>query len=298
MHDQEKIRILVIGASGMLGSTIYRILSADTDLITFGTVRDNGAAQHLMPKFRDALIPNIHMDGERGILTAFAHAKPDIVVNCVGIIKQLPTANDHLESLAINSSLPHRLAKYCTLVGARLVHFSTDCVFSGKKGQYREEDSPDTYDLYGRSKLLGEVDCPNAIILRTSIIGHELTTAKSLIDWFLSQSGTVKGFTRAVFSGLPTIEVARIVRDFVIPTPDLQGLYHLSAQPINKYDLLKLVSEIYAKNIEIIPDDELIIDRSLNSDRFRAATGFEPNAWPELVQAMHDDYQLIHPKVG
>ncbi|UPH70233.1 SDR family oxidoreductase [Abyssibius alkaniclasticus] len=290
MTELRKVRILIVGATGMLGSTLFRAFSADQSFETFGTIRGAGGAKHFAPELRDALIPNIHLEGETGLLTAFSTVRPDLVVNCVGIIKQLPNANDHLESLAINSGLPHRLAKYSSMVGARLVHFSTDCVFSGKGGQYKEDDFPDAYDLYGRTKYLGEVDYENAVTLRTSIIGHELTSAKSLVDWFLSQSGEVKGFRNAIFSGLPTIEVARVVREFVIPNPELRGLYHLSVDPINKYDLLRLVAETYEKNISIIPDDQLIIDRSLNSDRFQTATGFAPKPWPELVKAMHDEY--------
>lgn len=293
MSDGQKVRVLVLGASGMLGSTIYRTLSNDTNLSVFGTTRDATASRILSPQFEGALLTNICVEGERGILKAFAVAQPDIVINCVGIIKQIPNASDHLESIAINSSLPHRIEKYCAVIGARLVHFSTDCVFSGDKGLYREEDRPDAYDLYGRTKLLGEVDYSKAITLRTSIIGHELQTSKSLVGWFLNQAGTVRGFRNAIFSGLPTIEVAQILRDFVLPNPNLQGLYHLSAEPINKHDLLKLIAQVYRKEIEIVPDDSLIIDRSLNSDRFRNATGFKPKSWPELVQVMYDDYRSV-----
>lgn len=291
MIEPKKTKILVFGVSGMLGSTIFRSLSDDTNLAVFGTVRGSRAPQQLIPELRNKVIPNIHMESEVSLLNTFSHVKPDIVINCVGIIKQLPNANDHLESLAINSTLPHRLAKYCTMMDARLVHFSTDCVFSGKKGKYKETDTPDAYDVYGRTKLLGEVEYSNAITLRTSIIGHELASSKSLVDWFLSQSGSVKGFAKAIFSGLPTIEVARIVRDLVIPKPDLCGLYHLSVQPINKCDLLKLVAKVYRKDIDILSDRALIIDRSLNSDRFRSATGYVPKPWPELIQAMYDDYR-------
>ncbi len=293
MHSYRK-RVLVIGASGMLGSTLFRAFSRDPDLLTFGSVREASAKRHFAPELHDALIPNVHLDGESGLLTAFALAKPDVAVNCIGIIKQLPNANDHLESLAINATLPHRLAKYCDATGARLVHFSTDCVFSGKQGNYREEDFPDAYDLYGRSKLLGEVAYENSVTLRTSIIGHELDRSKSLVDWFLSQSGEVKGFTKAVFSGLPTIEVARVVKEYVIPNVNLSGLFHLSVDPINKYDLLNLVASTYGKSINITPDDKLVIDRSLNSDRFRTATGFKPKPWPELIKKMHQEYLLTH----
>lgn len=292
--DNSGKRILVLGASGMLGSTLFRAFSRDPDLLTFGSVREASAKRHFAPELHDALIPNVHLDGESGLLTAFALAKPDVVVNCIGIIKQLPNANDYLESLAINATLPHRLAKYCDATGARLVHFSTDCVFSGKQGNYREDDFPDAYDLYGRTKFLGEVAYENSVTLRTSIIGHELDRSKSLVDWFLSQSGEVKGFAKAVFSGLPTIEVARVVQEYVIPNPNLSGLFHLSVDPINKYDLLNLVASTYGKSTNIISDDKLVIDRSLNSDRFRTATGFKPIAWPELIKEMHQEYLLTH----
>lgn len=278
----------------MLGSTLFRAFSRDPHFETFGSIREASAKRHFVPELHDALIPNVHLDGESGLLSAFAVAKPDVVINCIGIIKQLPNANDHLESLAINATLPHRLVKYCDATGARLVHFSTDCVFSGKQGNYREEDFPDAYDLYGRTKLLGEVAYENSVTLRTSIIGHELNRSKSLIDWFLSQSGEVKGFTKAVFSGLPTIEVARVVKDYVIPNVNLSGLFHLSVDPINKYDLLNLVASTYGKSTNIIPDDKLVIDRSLNSDRFRSATGFKPKPWPELVNETHQEYLLTH----
>lgn len=293
MQKQTKLRVLVLGTTGMLGSTIFRTLSADNRIETFGTLRAAHGVNRFAHHLHEALIPNIQVDNESGVLAAFAHAKPDIVINCIGIIKQLPAAYNHLESLAINSILPHRLAKYCGLFGARLIHFSTDCVFSGKSGQYRETDPCDATDLYGRSKLLGEVDYEHALTLRTSIIGHELTSNNSLIDWFLSQTDEVRGFRKAIFSGMPTVEIARIVRDMVIPNPSLRGLYHLSVDPIDKNELLRLVSETYSKNIVITPDDEFVINRSLNSERFRTATGFGPKPWPELIRDMHADYVAV-----
>jgi dTDP-4-dehydrorhamnose reductase len=166
------------------------------------------------------------------------------------------------------------------------VHMSTDCIFSGAKGMYTEADMSDAKDLYGRSKYLGEVDYPHAITLRTSIIGHELNGGHSLVGWFLSQQGSVKGFRRAIFSGLPTVELARVIRDHVIPHPELHGVHHVSADPINKFDLLTLISNIYGKKIDIAADDNFIIDRSLDSTRFREATGYQPPPWPELVRRM------------
>ena len=202
------------------------------------------------------------------------------------MVKQLADANDPLQAVPINTLLPHRLAALCDVAGARLVHISTDCVFSGATGNYLETDFPDAYDLYGRSKFLGEVDYPNAITLRTSIIGHELKGGRSLVGWFLSQEASVKGFTKAIFSGLPTMELATIVRDVVLDRRELRGLYHVAAKPINKFDLLSLLAKAYGKEIEIIPSDDLVIDRSLCGEKFRLATGYVAPEWPILVKRM------------
>ena len=169
----------------------------------------------------------------------------------------------------------------------RLIHISTDCVFSGSKGHYRESDTPDATDLYGRSKLLGEIDYGDALTLRTSIIGPELYSNSSLLDWFLSQTGSIQGFTKAVFSGLPTVEIARVIAEYVIPRPKLAGLYHVSSEPIDKCALLNLIAKIYKKPIHIVPDDKLVIDRSLNSDRFYEETGYHAPQWDELITRMY-----------
>jgi dTDP-4-dehydrorhamnose reductase len=226
------------------------------------------------------------------VVRTLASNQPDVVINCVGVIKQLPAAKDPLTCIAVNALFSHQLAKICVDVGARMVQISTDCVFSGQKGSYVESDFPDCDDLYGRTKLLGEVDCPHAVTLRTSIIGHELNRSVSLIDWFLEQEGKVKGFTRAIFSGFPTVEMARIIAEVVIPRPELRGLYHVSSAPISKYELLCLVREEYGKTIEIEPYDGFVCDRSLDSSRFREATGYVPPKWPELVVRMHAEWQL------
>ena len=294
--SEVKTRILVLGASGMLGSTIFQDFSRDPTFETFGTIRDDTLINNFAIELRGSLITNVSAVEESGILTAMSIAKPDVVINCIGIIKQLPDAKHHFENIAINAMLPHRLAKYCTATSARLIHFSTDCVFSGFQGRYKEYDTPDANDLYGRTKFLGEVSYENTITLRTSIIGHEINRAKSLVDWFLNQSEEVKGFNRAVFSGLPTIVVSHTIKNFVIPNTYLKGLYHLSGDPINKYDLLNLIAQVYQKDIKIIADDKLVIDRSLNSDRFRLATGFKPKPWSDLISEMHNEYLRTHKK--
>lgn len=280
--------ILVLGATGMLGSAMLRVFASSPGHRAMGTVRSMAAARKLPPELHDRLLPGVDVEQFDSLAYALERTRPTAVINCIGIVKQLTEADDPLTALPINAMLPHRLARLCALSGARLVHISTDCVFNGAKGNYVESDFPDAEDLYGRSKFLGEVDYPHAITLRTSIIGHELDGARSLISWFLAQTGAVRGFTKAVFSGLPTVELARVVRDFVLPDPSLRGLYHVSAAPINKYDLLRLVARTYGHQIEISPDDRVVIDRSLNSQRFRHDSGYVAPEWPTLIRAMHE----------
>jgi dTDP-4-dehydrorhamnose reductase len=281
-------KVLVLGASGMLGNAMLRVFAKSAGSDVLGTVRNAAALKYLPTDIVERVVCGVDVENTDSLTGLFAKAKPDIVINCVGLVKQLAEADDPLATIPINALLPHRLARLCAVAGARLIHMSTDCVFAGTKGMYAETDNPDAADLYGRSKLMGEVDYSNAITLRTSIIGHELNGARSLVGWFLAQEGSVKGFKRAIFSGLPTVEMARLVRDYVIPHPELHGLYHVSAEPINKFDLLKLVAQAYGKSIEIVPDEQFVIDRSLNSNRFRLATGYKPEPWPVLVNLMHD----------
>ena len=283
-------RILVLGVTGMLGSAVFRVFSADAARQTFGTLRSNAALRHFPQDCHARLVTGVDVLDQDALVSAMARVKPDVVINCVGLIKQLADAKDPLTALPINAMLPHRLARLCELGGARLIHVSTDCVFSGRKGLYLESDLSDAEDLYGKSKYIGELhELPNAITLRTSIIGHELGSAYALVDWFLSQQGEVRGFTKAIFSGLPTVELARVIKDFVIPNPELSGLYHVAAAPIDKFRLLSLVAAQYGKQIEIRPDAALVIDRSLNSARFTEATGYVAPQWPELIRRMHAD---------
>lgn len=280
------MKVLIVGASGMLGNAMFRTFGADDRFDVTGTVRTERSRCHFDGALQSRILPGVEVEQSDSLTNAFRVAKPDLVINCVGVVKQLAAADDPLITLPINSLLPHRLAALCDVAGARLVQVSTDCVFSGTKGRYVESDFPDAKDLYGRSKLLGEVDYPHAVTLRTSIIGHELAGARSLVNWFLAQQGAVKGFTKAIFSGLPTVALAKVVRDIVVPNIRLHGLYHVAAQPIAKYDLLKLIAEIYEKKIEITASDELVIDRSLDATRFQTATGYTTPAWPALIEQM------------
>ncbi len=281
------MRVLVLGATGMLGNAVFKVLSSSPELSVVGTVRNAKAIDGFDGEVKGNLISGVDVLDQDSLVDVFVRSKPDVVINCIGLIKQLSSAKAPLSVLPINAMLPHRLARLCALIGSRLVHISTDCVFSGRKGMYKENDISDAEDLYGKSKYIGEiVDQSHVVTLRTSIIGHELNSQSSLIDWFLSQSGSVKGFSKAIFSGLPTVELARVILDFVIPQPALQGLYHVSVQPIDKLTLLRHVARIYQKEISIVPDEQLQIDRSLDSSRFRTATGYVPPQWPDLIEAM------------
>lgn len=284
--SSSKRRVLVLGATGMLGNAVVRYLGGDPQTEVFGTLRSARMLGHFPPSFRDRLVTGIDVENVDGLISVMARVRPDVVVNCVGAVKQLADAADPLVALPLNALLPHRLARLCAASGARLIHVSTDCVFNGQRGNYTEEDTPDATDLYGRSKLLGEVDYENAITLRTSIIGHELDSSHGLVDWFLSQSGTVRGYSRAVFSGLTTVELARVIGEHVVTRPELRGLYHVSVAPIDKCSLLGVIAAIYGKATEIIPSDQPVIDRSLCSGRFRSATGYSPPEWPDMIQAM------------
>lgn len=283
--------VLVLGAAGMLGNAVFRHLSLREEFLVHGTTRSTQFHDRFPADMRSRLIANVNAEDMDSLCSVMATAAPQIVINCIGVIKQLDAAKDPLACLPVNTMLPHRLARLCALQGARLIHVSTDCVFDGSKGNYLESDKPDCDDLYGRSKLLGEVDYPHAITLRTSLIGHELASANSLVDWFLSQEHSAKGYRKAVFSGLPTTEFARVIADHVLPRQDLHGLYHVSAEPISKHDLLTLVAHAYGKTIALVPDDTVKIDRSLNSQRFRQATGYMPPEWPELVAGMRNSYR-------
>jgi dTDP-4-dehydrorhamnose reductase len=287
------IKILVLGATGMLGNAVLQLFAQSPGYSVVGSVRSLNGSLTLPAEFRELLINGVDAENLDSLTQLIANVRPEVVINCIGLVKQSTLVYDPLVALPINALLPHRLAHLCGIAGARLIHISTDCVFSGSKGNYNEHDTCDANDLYGRSKFLGEVDYPHAITLRTSIIGHELHGSRGLLGWFLAQQGSVKGFTGAIFSGLPTVELSCIIRDVILPRRDLRGLYHVAAQPISKYELLRLVAEIYGKAIEILPDGQLTIDRSLDAGRFKLATGYEAPAWPELIGRMYEFTQAI-----
>ena len=281
------MRVLVLGASGMIGSAVLRILSEKKEWEVFGSVRDESVKRFFSASICERLKVGVDVEHQYSVINILDQIRPDVVVNCAGLTKHKPAAEDPLVSIPINTLMPHRLAGLCKLIGARLIHVSTDCVFSGERGGYTEDDFADARDVYGKTKALGEVHYPHTITLRTSTIGHELQSKYGLLDWFLSQELQCKGYNRAIFSGLPTVVFAQIVRDVVIPHQELSGVYHVAAKPIAKFDLLKMIADMYGKGIDIVPDDSLVIDRSLDARRFQLATGYIAPEWPELIKLMH-----------
>lgn len=287
----EQIKVLVLGANGMLGHKLFLHLSAYENLSVKATVRNPDVlAPYISPELMSKLFINADACNFASILKTIRDFEPDWIINCIGIIKQGSLAMDPISCITINALFPHRLAQLCQIHHAHLLHISTDCVFSGKKGFYSETDLPDAYDLYGRSKLLGEVLSPYCLTLRTSIIGHELQRGLGLLEWFLAQQQPVQGFTQHVFSGFPTAELARIIAEHIIPNPWLSGVYHLSSAPVSKYELLKLIAAAYQKEIKIEPHAKTFCDRSLDSGRLRNLIGYLPPAWPVLINSMYQDY--------
>jgi len=283
------MKIIVLGASGMIGHCIFEFLMNDKNLDVYGTVRNEKNLSYFFDEFSGKILALNDLNDEKIVTNFLVLHKPDIIINCIGITKHLTEGAMPISSIEINALLPHILSSVCTNIGSRFIHISSDCVFSGSKGNYSEGDIPDAQDLYGKTKALGEiVDSSSCLTIRTSTIGRELGTRHGLLEWFLSQENFCKGYGKAIFSGLPTIILAQIIHEVIIPKPELAGLYNIAADPIDKYSLLKLISEIYSKKIIIERDDRFQINRSLDATKFEQATGYTPPNWPEMIKVMHD----------
>ncbi len=282
------MKILILGASGMIGSALYKRLAVEENFDVYGGVRDLGIQKYFSAVLQEKLVMCGDLSVSKSIHSILKKINPEVVINCAGLTKHKKEADDPKNAIPINALMPHQFASACDDKGIRFIHISSDCVFSGIKGGYVEDDLPDASDLYGRSKALGEVIQGNSITLRTSTIGHELHTNYGLLEWFLSQDRECQGFSKAFFSGLPSVVFAEVIKDFVLPNPNLRGLYHVSADPINKYELLELISKIYGKKIVIKQDREFTIDRSLNYQKFNMATGYTPASWRNLIESMYN----------
>lgn len=284
--------VLVLGGSGMLGHKMYQVLGARFPE-TYATLR-NSRSRELLESINlfdeKRVIEGVDVLDSAQMTKLISDIRPGNVVNCVGIVKQREQASDAIASINTNALLPHQLAEICQSVGARLIHFSTDCVFDGIKGAYTEEDVSNATDLYGRSKYLGETTGDSGLTLRSSIIGRELASYDSLLEWFLAQNHRqVKGFKKALYAGITTNEMARLVGDLIEDHPTLTGLYQVSGPWISKFDLLVIVRDKFGLDIRIEPDQEVTIDRTLVGDRFEAATNYRSPSWAQLIEELVSD---------
>ena len=279
------MRILILGGDGMLGHQLLRHFGTrHVARVTLRGPLERYAGYGLF--HAGNAVDGVDVQDFGTVRRVFTGFRPDAVINATGIVKQRAEAAEAIPSIEINALFPHRLAALCAEAGTRLVHMSTDCVFSGKQGGYREDDPPDATNIYGRSKLLGEVSASPAITLRTSIIGSELSRKTGLLEWFLAQQGTIRGYRRAIFSGFTTTEMARIIEMLLTRYPGAHGLYHVSSAAISKYELLTLIRDRLGLSTRIEPEDDFHCDRSLDSTRFRAAFAYEPPSWPAMIDEL------------
>lgn len=278
------MKVLILGASGMLGSTLMWTLKNHCNHDVYGTSR-------IHYKELDVFANKIYTDVQTpdDITRVIYMVHPTVVINCIGIIKQ-KTASDN-EFIYMNSVFPKTLQSICNSIDCKLIHYSTDCVFDGlNDAPYTENHRCTASDMYGITKYLGELHNNNTITLRTSIIGHELKDHVSLIDWFLNQS-IAHGYTKAIYSGLPVVEHAYILLHYVFPNiRKLTGLYHVSADPISKYDLLKLVKEVYHHDCELHKNDNVYDYKVLDGTKFITETGYKRKEWKNMIEDMYRVY--------
>lgn len=281
------MRILIIGGDGMLGHQLFMSLKNNHE-VCVTLHQDLSQYQNYGIFNSDNSYANIGVTQTDAVQKVLIDYQPQAVINAAGIVKQSKTAKEIIPCLEINAIFPHQLSLMCNKVNARFIHISTDCVFSGKKGKYVENDFSDAEDLYGRSKYLGEVHDSHCVTLRSSIIGLELARKRGLIEWFLAQKGSIKGFKRAIYSGLTTQEMSRVIERILLNHPELSGVWHVSSDTaINKYELLKTFSEMLGRDdIQITPDEDFACDRSLLSDRFNHATGYKPPSWIDMLNEL------------
>ena len=275
------MKVLILGGQGMLGHKLLQTFQTRFD--TYATFHN---ASVRLPIMQDKMRMIVGVDARKidTVINAFAQVRPDVVVNSIGIIKQLETARDPALSLEVNALFPHRLAELCRATSTRMIQISTDCVFSGERGFYSEEDIPDPVDLYGRTKLLGEVNEPHCLTIRTSIIGRDFMKNAGLLEWFINNRGKrVKGFAHAVFSGFTTQALSQILSDVIVDHSQLSGIYHVAAPPINKYTLLQRIRDAMDIDIDIDRETTVRINRSLNPARFIGATGIQLPDWDSMI---------------
>jgi dTDP-4-dehydrorhamnose reductase len=285
------MRILIFGITGMLGHVLMRVLSKSRDYDVYGTIRKPIQIQQFFPQIpSEKIIQGVAVENLNSLSDCISHIQPEVIINCIAMTQEVCIKNNPSLAIQVNSLLPHYLSKTCQ--HNRLIHISTDSVFNGLTGKYSESDQVSCSNMYSSSKYLSELSLDRTLTLRTSIIGHEIMRKKGLLEWFLANKSTVIGFRESIFSGFSTLELAKVIKSTILPNDSIQGLFHISSEPISKFDLLKKIANKYGKNNQILPDDEYVSDLSLDSSLFRSTTGYEPPSWDRIIDMMYDDFLL------
>ena len=287
------MKILILGSTGLLGNTLTKYFLDREYFQTFASIRDYSKIKFFNKKYHEKFVYINNILDKRETEKIIKNIKPDVLINCLGLTnKKIFNSNQSEDFISINSLLPYRLQRICEDLGSRLIHFSTDCIFSGDKGFYSEKEIPDPPDIYGKSKLLGELDFENTLTIRKSVIGHELISRNGLLEWFLYQNKFVEGYKNVIFSGTTVLELAILIEKYIIPRSELKGILNITGESISKFDLLKIIADIYNKKIDIIPNELIKLDRSLDGSEFTKLTGYRPKAWPSLIKDMKE-FELL-----
>jgi dTDP-4-dehydrorhamnose reductase len=282
-------KVLILGVGGMIGHQMFRSLKTQFEV--------HGTLKETIEKYKDFEIfdsTNIfencdaqNFDKIEQVLNQF---KPDVILNCIGITLRKPEIKDELYAEKINSDFPQFLKNYTERSHAYLVHFSTDCVFSGKTGPYTEDSVPDAEDVYGRTKAKGEVQGSHTLTLRGSMIGRELVGKTELLEWALSQKDKkIKGYTKALYSGVTTSVMAGLIADLINRSEKLTGLYQVSSQPISKFELLQEINAAFKLNMTIEENDSYLNEKILKSEKLTNKIGFHSLSWNEMLDELAKD---------
>lgn len=288
------MRVLILGASGMLGFQLLKCASKINNVTVFGVVRNKrGLLENREFISANNIFEIDDINNYSCLNDIVRNVSPDVIINAIGIVKQSGISQNSIVSIEINSLLPHKLAQISQNIGAKFVHISTDCVFDGHKGNYKLTDLSNALDLYGRTKFLGEVSYGNAITLRTSIIGHEISGHnQGLLDWFLNAKTSVFGYKSAIFSGFTTLELSRLIFEIILSKKNISGLFQVASYPISKFDLLEIIKEKYQLDIEIVSSNSMQIDRSLDGTYFNKIFNYSPPKWPKMIEDLYYDWNI------
>ncbi len=285
------MKLLILGGTGMVGHTLIKQLSAKYEIFSIlrerTDLKSSKFFEQVLEKNRCIFIDDINQ--YNNLSGAIKKISPDIVINCIGVIKQRDDIENILNMIKINSLLPHILNDICHTNNIKLIHLSTDCVFSGNKGNYKESDNPDPTDKYGESKLLGEINEGTSLTIRTSFIGPELFNKKSLFEWIKSQKNTeIDGFENAIYSGLTTLTFAQVIENIIDKHQDLNGVWQISSDSISKFELIKMINQKFNLNIKINRNSSFQCNRSLNSSKFKKETAIKIPSWESIINDLYN----------